>query len=109
MHPLTHRKSKGVVVRALVSGAASCEVVDLRSEPWKKHPMTKLAPEGAFEVFIPKQPEVFKYQLRATYPGGELRQFHDAYCFLPTLSEQDLYLFNEGNEHRIYEQLGAPV
>ena len=32
----------GAQVRAFVSGAASCEVVDLRSEPWKKHAMTKI-------------------------------------------------------------------
>ena len=69
--------------------------------------MTRIAKEGFFEVFIPKRPGVFRYQLRATYANGELRQFYDPYCFLPTLGEQDLYLFNEGNEHRIYEKLGA--
>ena len=62
---------------------------------------------GLFEVFIPKRPDVFKYQLRATYPGGEVRQYWDPYCFLPALGPQDLYLFNEGNEHRIYTKLGA--
>ena len=107
MHPWTYKRSHGVVARAMVRGAEQCEIVDLASEPWKKFPMTKIAPEGVFEVFIPKRPEVFRYQVRAAYPGGEIRQFLDPYCFLPTLGEQDVYLFNEGNEHRIYEKLGA--
>ena len=31
----------------------------------------------------------------------------DAYSFLPTLGETDLYLFGQGNERRIYDKLGA--
>jgi 1,4-alpha-glucan branching enzyme len=71
--------------------------------------MNALAAEGFFEVVILKRREGFRYQLRAGFGNGEIRQFFDPYCFLPTLSEQDLYLFNEGNEHRIYEKLGAQV
>jgi 1,4-alpha-glucan branching enzyme len=105
MHPHTRGQSKGVVVRAFLRNVASCAVVDVASgEDW---PMKSIAPEGLFEVFIPKRPAVFGYQLRAKTPTGEMRQFYDPYCFLPTLSEQDLYLFNEGNEHRAYDKLGA--
>jgi 1,4-alpha-glucan branching enzyme len=32
---------------------------------------------------------------------------YDPYSFLPILSEYDLYLFNEGSHHKIYERLGA--
>ncbi len=109
MHPCTHKRSQGVVTRAFVRGAIACEVVDLDANPVKSFPMTLLAPEGLFEGFIPKRKDVFRYQLRATYANAELRQFFDPYCFLPTLGEQDLYLFNEGNEHRVYEKLGAHV
>ena len=105
MHPHTKGRSKGVVVRALLRQAGQCEVVEVAGGvAW---PMASVSPDGMFEVFIPKRPQVFRYQLRATYPGGEVRQFYDAYSFLPTLGEQDLYLFNEGNEHRIYEKLGS--
>ncbi len=107
MHPHTRGKSEGVVARALLREAVTCEVVELDATPPKAHGMTRLAPEGLFEVFIAKRPGVFRYQLRATYANGEARQFFDPYCFLPTLGAQDLYLFNEGNEHRIYEKLGA--
>ena len=69
--------------------------------------MTRLSPDGLFEVFIPRRKEHFRYQLRLRTPNGETHQIHDPYSFLPTLGDQDLYLFNEGNEHRIYDKLGA--
>ncbi|MGH7945624.1 MAG: 1,4-alpha-glucan branching protein GlgB, partial [Opitutaceae bacterium] len=109
MHPLTHKGAAGVVTRAFVRGATACEVVDLDAQPLRSYPMIRLAPGGLFEVFIPKRTSVFRYQFHAAYANGEFRQFYDPYCFLPTLGAQDLYLFNEGNEHRIYEKLGAHV
>ena len=107
MHPLTRNRSQGVVVRAFLSGVAACEVVELDAQPPLAHPMKSVAAEGVFEVFIAKRPTVFRYQLRATYANGEIWQFFDPYCFLPTLGDQDLFLFNEGNEHRIYDKLGS--
>ncbi|MBS0633823.1 MAG: 1,4-alpha-glucan branching protein GlgB [Verrucomicrobia bacterium] len=105
MHPHTRGRSKGVVVRALLGNAAGCAVVEVATgEKWAMEPV---APEGLFEVFIPKRPKVFRYQLRTQTHTGELRQFSDPYAFLPTLGPQDLYLFNEGNEHRAYDKLGA--
>lgn len=109
MHPLLRNRSQGVVVRAFVSGAKSCDVIELDAQPAKAHALKQVAPEGVFEAFISKRPAVFRYQLRVTYGNGEIRQFYDPYSFLPTLGDQDLYLFNEGNEHRIYEKLGAHV
>ena len=70
MHPLTYKRSLGVVVRALLRGATACDVIELDAQPPKIHPMTGLAPEGAFEVFIAKRPAVFRYQLRATFANG---------------------------------------
>ena len=32
---------------------------------------------------------------------------YDPYAFPPLLSDDDLYLFNEGNQFQIYEKLGA--
>ena len=105
MHPMTRNRSQGVAVRALVRNAATCAVVELASgQDW---PMKKLDDAGLFEIFIPRKPAVFRYQLRVTGAAGEMRQFFDPYSFLPTLGDQDLYLFNEGNEHRAYDKLGA--
>ncbi|OHE89614.1 MAG: 1,4-alpha-glucan branching enzyme, partial [Verrucomicrobia bacterium RIFCSPLOWO2_12_FULL_64_8] len=113
MHPAKAGRTAGVVVRALLRDAAECLVVDARNAEAlmaggaPRWPMTRLAPEGLFEALIPDEPAVFRYQLRVKQHSGVIRQFHDPYAFLPTLGPQDLYLFNEGNEHRIYEKLGA--
>jgi 1,4-alpha-glucan branching enzyme len=109
MHPVTVARKKGVVVRAFVRGAVKCEVVEVDAPGAPALVMEQLAPEGFFELFIPKRKEVFRHQLRYQTSWGDIHQVYNAYSFLPTLSEQDLYLFNEGNEHRIYEKLGAHV
>jgi len=113
MHLTKQGRSEGVVVRAFIREAAECAVIDARDAvalmagATPRWPMKQLAPGGFFEIFIPRQPQVFRYQLRVRLHSGEIRQFYDPYEFLPTLGEQDLYLFNEGNEHRIYTKLGA--
>jgi len=115
MHPAKAGRGGGVVARALVRDAAECAVIDARDPVTlmaggaRRWPMARLAPEGLFEVAIPEEAAVFRYQLRVKLQSGELRQFSDPYSFLPTLGAQDLYLFNEGNEHRIYAKLGAHV
>ena len=100
-------RTKGVVVRAFLSDAVACDVMDVATGT--SYPMERLAPEGFFEGFLPKRKEHFAYQLRVTGGNGEVRRLNDPYRFLPTLGDQDLYLFNEGNEHRIYEKLGAHI
>jgi len=115
MHRARQGRSEGMLVRALIRDAAECSVIDARDPAAlmaggaARWPMTLLAPEGVFEVFIPDRREFFRYQLRVKLHDGEIRQRADPYAFLPTLSEQDVYLFNEGNEHRIYKKLGAHV
>jgi len=109
MHPCTYRRRPGLVVRAFLRDAARCDVVLTQDTPPAVFPMKSLAAEGLFEVLVPNRAEVCAYELRATSADGRVRQFRDPYCFLPTLGDQDLYLFNEGNEHRIYEKLGAHV
>ena len=107
MHTVTHQGRRGLVVRALLQDAVTCEVVDHQTEPELRFPMEKINALGVFEGFIPDRTEVFRYRLRVEKGNGEIRHFYDPYCFLPTLSQQDLYLFNEGTEHRIYQKLGA--
>jgi 1,4-alpha-glucan branching enzyme len=109
MHPHTRGRVRGVVARAFLREVETCELVEIDATPVRTHPMERVAAEGLFEVFLPRRTEVFRYQLRVRRHNGELRQFSDPYSCLPTLDAQDLYLFNEGNEHRIYEKLGAHV
>ena len=97
MHTGAYRRGRGLVVRAFLRDAAACEVVLTGEGPQGVHPMKLLAPEGLFEAFIPKHADVCAYELRATSADGRVRQFRDPYCFLPTLGDQDVFLFNEGN------------
>lgn len=73
----------------------------------KEHPMAKIHPEGFFEVVIPDQKEVFAYQLRKATKDGNVTLFHDSYSFMPTLTDFDIYLFNVGDNHKIYQKLGS--
>jgi 1,4-alpha-glucan branching enzyme len=107
MHPITHQGRRGLVVRAFLQDSRACEVVDYQRTPEVRYPMTKIDDLGGFETFIPDRPDVFRYRLSVEKNNSELRQFYDPYSFLPTLSDQDLYLFNEGTEHRVYQKLGA--
>jgi 1,4-alpha-glucan branching enzyme len=109
MHPHTQDGRRGLVVRALVQDAVDCEVVDYTREPEARYPMGKHHPLGFFEAFLGDRQEVFPYRLRITKTNGEIRQFYDPYRFLPTLGEQDVYFFNEGTDHRVYQKLGAHV
>ena len=107
MHPHTWRRKPCVIVRAFVRDADTCAVIDpATGEEWT---MKRVAPPGVFAVSIQRREKVFRYRLRASWAGGVDAVMVDPYSFLPTLSEQDLYLFNEGNEHKIYKKLGAHV
>jgi 1,4-alpha-glucan branching enzyme len=107
MHPIKKGRTQGVVVRAFLRDAAKCSVVNIATN--EEFPMEQVAVEGFFEAFISKYKDVFRYQLRATLHNAETRQFFDPYSFLPTLGDLDLHLFNEGNDHRVYDKLGAHV
>ncbi len=107
MHRCEQGARRGLVVRAFVQRAVTCEVFDIGSRDRRTYPMERLAPEGFFEVFIPDRVEPFAYRLRIETGAREVRQFFDPYSFLPTLGAQDLYLFNEGNEHFAYRKFGA--
>ena len=106
MHSAGLQGAAGVVVRAFVRAAVHCEVVELDAAGEPSYPMTLLAAEGFFECFLPAK-QIFRYQLRYRTSWGDVHQVYNAYSFLPTLGEQDLYLFNEGTDQRVYDKLGA--
>ena len=67
-------------------------------------PMTATGIVGLFEWRGTGLPP--RYRLR-TEAGDSVRIAHDPYAFPPTLTEHDLYLFNEGRFHQAYRALGA--
>lgn len=107
MHLGEKNGQKGIYVRAMLQDASSAGVVDLSGETERRYPFSHLHAEGLFEVFLVGRSHIFAYRLWKQQTNGELREFYDPYAFLPTLSDQDLYLFNEGTDRKVYQKLGA--
>lgn len=102
-----HKCKGGVVCRAYLINAKSCSLIEVKTG--KITPMEKLDKSGFFEIFLKGRRKVFPYMFRVESYYGETRRIYDAYSFLPTISESDLYLFGEGKEYRIYDKLGAHI
>ncbi|NBR59636.1 MAG: 1,4-alpha-glucan branching enzyme, partial [Opitutaceae bacterium] len=71
MHPLTQGTTTGVVVRAFMATAVKCAVIDLETAEARSYSMEQLAPEGFFEIFIPRK-SIFRYQLRYETSWGDI-------------------------------------
>jgi 1,4-alpha-glucan branching enzyme len=105
MHPLG--PGLGVVVRAYLPNAARVEVVPVHEAAMPRIVLERLDDSGLYEGASRETDRVYAYDLVVTDCQGKQRRTRDAYSFLPTLGEQDLYLFGQGNERRIYDKLGA--
>lgn len=119
-HVVTLDGKTCVAIRAFIPDAESLTVVEMPAPGEKKrvrsnsaeatpreYPMEKLHPDGFFEVVIKNRKKIFPYQFKKVRTDGEITRFHDSYSFLPTLTDFDIYLFNGGDHHKIYEKLGA--
>jgi 1,4-alpha-glucan branching enzyme len=99
----------GLVVRCRIPDAATVEVVPAHEKNKPAFTLQRLHDTGLFEGITTKASAVYAYDLRITTHQGHVRQARDAYSFLPTLGEGDLFLFGKGDERRIYDKLGAKV
>ncbi|HAL55341.1 MAG TPA: 1,4-alpha-glucan branching enzyme, partial [Bacteroidetes bacterium] len=107
-HVIEWEGTRGVVIRAFLPDAQSASVVELSGEKeGTSFEMKRILNEGFFELFLPDRRSIFPYKLARTMADGTSELFYDSYSFLPTLTDFDLYLFNAGDHHRIYEKLGA--
>lgn len=109
MHFANVKGKLGIRVSAFLQGVEKCVVVGVEKSGSSEFEMEKMSPEGYFEVFIPRRKKLFKYFFHITYDDGRVEDRFDPYSFWPSLSEEDLYLFNEGTHHYIYEKLGSQV
>jgi 1,4-alpha-glucan branching enzyme len=107
MHPLSD--GSGIVVRALVPGAAKIEIQPVHEKDKPRFPLERVHESGLFEGVTRAANRVYAYDLLITDQRKHIQRTRDAYSFLPTLGEADLYLFGKGDEHRIYEKLGAQL
>ena len=86
MHPRQKGRG-GLVVRAYLDDAKTCEVVDVENPDGPRYALEKRSEDGFYEGLIEDRDKVFRYRLRIERYNGEIRQFYDPYSFLPTLSD----------------------
>ncbi|HMQ14885.1 MAG TPA: 1,4-alpha-glucan branching protein GlgB [Phycisphaerae bacterium] len=103
-HPLEIEGHSGVVIRALHPDAEAVEII--LADDGQVVPCERTAP-GLFSAFVPGARLPLRYRQRFRLPDGRTWERDDPYRFLPTVGEQDLYLFNEGTHRRLWEVLGA--
>ncbi|MEJ5285243.1 MAG: 1,4-alpha-glucan branching protein GlgB [Brevinematia bacterium] len=101
-----HEIDKGVVIRVFNPQAIKVFVID--EEKNKETEMSKVDVAGLFELIFKDKKKIFSYSLKIEYDVG-VHITKDPYSFLPTITEYDQYLFNEGNHFEIYNKLGAHI
>ncbi len=99
----------GLVARALVPQAAKVEIEPVLEKDKPAIKLKRIPKTDIFEGTTNAADRVYAYDLVITDQAGNVRRMRDAYSFLPTLGEGDLYLFGKGDERRIYEKLGAQL
>jgi 1,4-alpha-glucan branching enzyme len=107
MHPLGDQS--GVVVRALLPDAKKVEVQPVHEKDRPKFELKRIPNTDVFEGVTTLANAVYAYDLVITDQQGKTRRTRDAYSFLPTLGEADLFLFGKGDERKIYDKLGAQL
>ena len=95
---------KGILVRVFDPEAQSVTLLigDERYE------MTSFYKDGLFQIWFPDAEKHFNYKLERNYDRGTFIS-EDPYHFLPALGDMDVYLFNQGEHHRVYDVMGAHI
>jgi 1,4-alpha-glucan branching enzyme len=99
----------GVVVRAFLPRAARVEVHPVHEPALPVIKLKRIPRTDVFEGTATGINRVYAYDLVITDRSGNTWRTRDAYSFLPTLGESDLYLFGKGDERRLYEKLGSQL
>jgi 1,4-alpha-glucan branching enzyme len=99
----------GLVVRALLPDADRVEIQPVHEKNKPHFALQRLPGTDVFEGITRSANKVYAYDLVVTTHQGEARRTRDAFSFLPTLGESDLFLFGKGDERKIYEKLGAQL
>jgi len=102
MHPLV----SGVIVRALLPEASAVVAVPLEDGA-PSIPLIRCGDTDLFEGLTSETSSVFKYELVVEWRSGKRWRTRDPYSFSPSISEQDLFLFVQAEERRVYQKLGA--
>jgi 1,4-alpha-glucan branching enzyme len=106
MHPLGST-GRGIVVRAYFPDADRVRVEPVLEKGMPSFDLESVDGSGLFEGQSKDSSQVYAYDLVVKFRNGDEFRTRDPFSFLPTLSEQDLFLFNEGKELQLFEKLGA--
>jgi 1,4-alpha-glucan branching enzyme len=107
MQPLGGKS--GLVVRAMLPDAAKVEIQPVHEKDKPQIKLARIPNTDIFEGVTKSANKVYAYDLVVTNHQGQTRRTRDAFSFLPTLGEADLFLFGKGDERKIYEKLGAQL
>jgi len=107
MHPLGD--GSGLVIRAMLPDAAKVEIHPTHEKDKPRLDLKRIPKTDVFEAVTKLTGKVYAYDLVITNHQGQTRRTRDAFSFLPTLGESDLFLFGKGDERKIFEKLGAQL
>ena len=107
LHPRT--AAPGLVGRAFIPHATKVELRPVGAATHPSFELLRIHKSGLFEGATDAASPIFKYELVITDDKGNTRTIRDPYSFLPTLSEEDLYLFGKGDERKLHDKLGAQL
>jgi len=99
----------GLVARAMLPDAAKVEIQPTHEKGKPRLELNRIPNTDIFEGVTKSANKVYAYDLVITDKAGKTRRTRDAFSFLPTLGESDLFLFGKGDERKIFEKLGAQL
>ena len=94
-----------LLVRCFLPGALSVEVIDSKTGK-SVASLDSLHDDGLFAGPVGSRKKPFDYRLRVKYPDITV-DLNDPYGFASQLSDDDIYLFGEGTQERLYHWMGA--
>ncbi|NNC99422.1 MAG: 1,4-alpha-glucan branching enzyme, partial [Gammaproteobacteria bacterium] len=102
-----HPEKSALVVRALLPGAVAVDVIASATHK-KVASLNKIHDGGLYEGVMGRRSKRFDYYFKVDYQG-DIVVVQDPYRFASILRDEDLYLFCEGTQERVYQWMGAHV
>ena len=100
-----HPSGTGLIARALLPGASAIEVIASKDNK-QVASLQRIGEEGLFEGALGRRCKRFSYHFKVRF-GSEVVELEDPYRFPSLLDDDDLYLFGEGTQERVYQWMGA--
>ncbi len=101
----SHPSEKGLVVRAFIPGATSVDVIANVTNKIVTS-LTLVHADGLFAGKMGRRVKPFSYHLNVQF-GEQSIRITDPYQFSSQLNSDDLYLFGEGTQEKLYQWMGA--